>query len=57
MTITINASPGIRSNATKLSDRAYFWIASFVVLAVVACIAWGSYYIDAPVLDGSLVGP
>ncbi len=57
MSITMNAAQ--RSSATSDAPREqpHTWTAIVILLMALACIIAASFYVAAPVLDGSLIGP
>jgi len=57
MSITMNAAQRASATADASRERPHTWTAILILLAILACMIVASFYVDAPVLDGSLVGP
>lgn len=57
MSIPVTISTGIAARADASRDQKYLWTTVLILVAIAACAIAASFYVGAPVLDGSLVGP
>jgi hypothetical protein len=52
---TVYTGTAVRADASR--DQSYRWTAALILGVIAACAIAASFYVDAPVLDASLVGP
>jgi hypothetical protein len=57
MSVTANVSAVAAVSADPPRERSHTWIAIVILLGILAGMMAASFYVDPPVLDGSLVGP
>jgi hypothetical protein len=53
ITVKVSAGPAESINA----QQSYLWTALLIVVAIAACARAAWFYVDVPLLDGSMVGP
>jgi hypothetical protein len=57
MSITVKASAGAAESINAPRQQSYLWTAVLVVGVIAACAIGAWFYVDVPLLDGSMVGP
>jgi hypothetical protein len=56
MSITLKVSAGAPVNVNAAHERLIIWTPFLIFMAIVACAIAASFYVDAPLVDASLVG-
>jgi hypothetical protein len=57
MSITAKVSVGAPESFKATREQAYFWTIALILGVIVACAIGAWFYVDAPLVDPSLVGP
>ena len=55
VTANVSAATAVRVDAPR--KRQLVWTPFLILVAIVACAIAASFYVDAPLVDPSLVGP
>jgi hypothetical protein len=55
VTANVSAARAVSVDASRTQPR--FWTPFLILVAIVACAIAASFYVDAPLVDPSLVGP
>ncbi len=57
MSITVNTVQRVPAASDARRARPHTWTTILILLAILGCMIAASFYVDAPMLDGSLIGP
>ncbi len=57
MTITMKVSTDTPVSASAPREQPHLWTAVLILVVIAACVIGAGFYLDAPVLDASMVGP
>jgi hypothetical protein len=57
MSMPVAVLTGAAARGDSSRDRSYLWTAVLILGVIAACAIGASFYVSAPVLDASLVGP
>ncbi len=57
MSISMNVARRAPETSDAPREQPHTWTTIFILSTILACMIAASFYVAAPVLDGSLIGP